>query len=71
MLTSSIRNRIQSRRQTNLRMLVYYFSCLCLCLCLCLSTHLCVYLRITVRECINAWVTDPRAQSLNSDLMQS
>ena len=37
----------------------------------CVSVCVCAYLRISLRERINAWVTDPRAQPLNSDLMQS
>ena len=51
------------RWQTNLCMLVYRFSCLCGCLY--------IDLRVSMRERINAWVTDPRAQPLNSDLVQS
>ena len=37
------------------------------CVCVCA----CVYLRISVRKGINAWVTDPRAQPLYSDLIRT
>ena len=54
------------RWQKILRMMVHRFCCLCLYV----YVRVCVYLRVSVRERINAWITDPRAQPLNSDLTQ-
>ena len=64
MLTSSIANRIQIRDSER----ICAYGCVCVvCVCVCL----CVYLCISVREGINAWVTDPRVQLLDSDRIQS
>ena len=65
MLTRNMGNRIQSRdgKQICTRWCIDFVICVCV--------RARVYLRISVRERINAWVTDPRAQPLNGDLIQS
>ena len=46
--------------------------CVCVCVCVCVRVCVCVlaYLRIFVRELMDAWFTDPRVQPLNSALIQ-
>ena len=63
--TRNIRSRIQSREGKRI------CTCWCIALVVSVCVRVCFYLRIAVHERINAWVTDPRAQPLNSDLMQS
>ena len=65
MLTRRIRNRIQTRDDKKICI------CWCIVLVVCVCVRACVYLRISMREGINAWVTDPRAQPLNSNIIQS
>ena len=64
MLTSSIANMIQSR---GTKRIVACCCVLVVCVCVCL----CNYLRSSVRERINVWVTDPLVQLLDSDRIQS
>ena len=65
MMARSIKKKIESRDG----------KCICACwyitLVVCVCVRACAYLHISVREGINTWGTDPRAQPLNSDLMQS
>ena len=69
MLARSIRNRIESRGGK--RICVCWCVALGLVVCVCVSVSVCVCVRVSVRECINVWITDPRAQPLHSDLIQS
>ena len=64
MLARRVRNRIQSRDGKQI------CACWCIALgvCVCVSAY--VYLHISVRECINEYVTNPRAKPINSDLIQ-
>ena len=65
MLKRSIGNRIQSRGGRQI------YACSCFAFVCCARWRAFAYLRISVRERINEWVTDPRAQPLNTDLIQS
>ena len=65
MMARSIIKRIQSRDGKRI--------CTCKCIALVVSAcvRVCFYLRIAVHERINAWVTDPRAQPVKSNPIQS
>ena len=65
MLKRRIRNRIQSRDGRQI------YACSCIAFVCCARWRAFAYLRISVRERINEWVTDPRAQPLNSIFIQS
>ena len=65
MLTRNITNRIQSRDGKRI------CACWCSALVGCVCARVRVYLRISMREGVNEWVTDPRVQPFNGDLMQS
>ena len=65
MLTRRTRNRIQIRNGKRI------CACWRVDLVVCVGVRVFAYMCNSVLECTNAWVTDPLAQPLSSDIIQS